>query len=276
MGKFDGILIVSDIDGTFLGYNGRIVEKNVEKIKYFNSEGGRFTFATGRPHMNVINNIPPATSIISAPGIMANGGYLYDFAKGERMEEDFLNVEWTREILKYVEKEYPQVEFRITTRKGNMAPRLDGPYISREIGRLGHSTYFQYPLDEIPGYDWYKVVLRGDAEDVDNIRSDVNEKFSGKVNFTKSDPTYLEMLNIGTSKAKKMKRLKELYSEAGTPVTVYAAGDYENDYEMLTTADYAACPTNALGMIKEIADFSPCNNDEGLIAALIDIIEKER
>ena len=48
MGKFDRILIVSDLDGTFLGSGGRMVERNVEKIKFFNANGGLFTFATGR------------------------------------------------------------------------------------------------------------------------------------------------------------------------------------------------------------------------------------
>ena len=38
MGKFDGIIIASDIDGTFLGKKGRMVPENLEAIEYFKKE----------------------------------------------------------------------------------------------------------------------------------------------------------------------------------------------------------------------------------------------
>ena len=38
MGLFDNIIIVSDIDGTFLGKNGRVVPENLEKINQLISE----------------------------------------------------------------------------------------------------------------------------------------------------------------------------------------------------------------------------------------------
>lgn len=50
LGKFDGILICSDIDGTILENStfGSIFEKNAEAVKHFTDNGGRFTFITGR------------------------------------------------------------------------------------------------------------------------------------------------------------------------------------------------------------------------------------
>ena len=48
MKKFENYIIVSDIDGTFLGKEGRMVPRNLEAIEYFKSEGGIFTFITGR------------------------------------------------------------------------------------------------------------------------------------------------------------------------------------------------------------------------------------
>lgn len=52
MKKFEGYLIVSDLDGTFLGKQSRIVERNVEAVRYFTENGGLFTFATGRAFYN--------------------------------------------------------------------------------------------------------------------------------------------------------------------------------------------------------------------------------
>ena len=47
MGKFDGILLCSDFDGTFAS-NGVPIEANMKAIKYFRENGGLFTLASGR------------------------------------------------------------------------------------------------------------------------------------------------------------------------------------------------------------------------------------
>ena len=48
MGKFDGKLLVSDMDATLLDREHRISKANREAIEYFISEGGCFTVASGR------------------------------------------------------------------------------------------------------------------------------------------------------------------------------------------------------------------------------------
>ena len=48
MGKFDGLLLASDFDDTLYGLDLRIPERNLEAIRYFTGEGGRFAVATGR------------------------------------------------------------------------------------------------------------------------------------------------------------------------------------------------------------------------------------
>ena len=46
MGKFDGILICTDLDGTLLKNDKSVSEENLRAIEYFKREGGRFTFVT--------------------------------------------------------------------------------------------------------------------------------------------------------------------------------------------------------------------------------------
>ena len=48
MGKFDGVLLVSDFDDTLYGANRQIPPRNLEALHYFVGQGGRFTVATGR------------------------------------------------------------------------------------------------------------------------------------------------------------------------------------------------------------------------------------
>ena len=48
MGKFDGILICTDLDGTLYRNDKTVSKENREAIEYFKNEGGYFTFITGR------------------------------------------------------------------------------------------------------------------------------------------------------------------------------------------------------------------------------------
>ena len=50
MGKFDGLLLVSDFDDTLYDDYHRVPERNLRALDYFRSQGGRFTIATGRAH----------------------------------------------------------------------------------------------------------------------------------------------------------------------------------------------------------------------------------
>ena len=276
MGKFENVLIVSDMDGTFLGTGGVMVPRNAEKIKYFTKNGGLFTFATGRIYNTIHKKVPEAIELMSAPAILANGTYFYDFRTNERIGEQFMDVPAMRALLHYVKENYPRVEYRVATRMGQVTHDISGPRLSRECQKNNDGVFVIYDsIDDIPGDDWYKCVFRASSEDISRLRADVEPRYSEVFQFSLSDPEFFELQKKGTSKGKKLIELKERYSKAGRDVTVYACGDYENDYEMLLAADVAVCPTNALEKIKAIADISPCDNDEGLIAALIDIIEEK-
>ncbi len=85
LGKFNGVLLVSDFDDTLYGEDMRITRENVEALTYFTREGGTFTVATGRARPNFA---PHASHIpINAPVILSNGSALYDFRTGEMIRE---------------------------------------------------------------------------------------------------------------------------------------------------------------------------------------------
>ena len=90
MGKFDGVLLVSDFANTILNTElprrtgcpiPPISQRNVEAIRYFMANGGRFAVATGRalPAFRMFAEQVP----MNAPAVVCNGGALYDF-KTER------------------------------------------------------------------------------------------------------------------------------------------------------------------------------------------------
>ena len=271
MGKFDNILIVSDIDETFLGTGGVIVEKNIEAIKYFLSEGGKFTFATGRVHDSLLSTIPIAKEIVSAPGIMSNGGYLYDFHK-----EEFLNCmampdDLAREIVECIYVYNDEFGLRYSNPNNTFYCRFIPDYLGGVEPSYSKSRLIT--PDQWHFKNCCKVVARGRSEELDDLRALLEAKFNGLVEIVKSGDTFLEVLALGSTKGNAVKALRRYYNEQGIDVKIYACGDYENDMAMLKTADVAVCPSNAMDEIKAIADYVLCHCSDGLIANLIEKID---
>ena len=90
MKKFDKILICTDLDGTLYRNDKTISWKNKEAIEYFKSEGGSFTFITGRlPYYSVdaFKAVEP-----NVPFGCVNGGGVYDGKSKQYI--------WTQELPK--------------------------------------------------------------------------------------------------------------------------------------------------------------------------------
>ena len=80
MGKFDGITLISDIDGTLFSSPGTIPQANVEAAEYFMANGGRFAVATGRSQVSIAKNFDKFR--VNTPCIVLNGTGLYDYSLG--------------------------------------------------------------------------------------------------------------------------------------------------------------------------------------------------
>ena len=112
MGKFDGILICTDLDGTLYRNDKSISSENKSAIEYFKKEGGIFTFVTGRMPffaVDVYKEVNP-----NAPVGCVNGAGLFDYEKNEYI--------WTAEIsdgvfdlLKCVDENFPRIGIQVNT-----------------------------------------------------------------------------------------------------------------------------------------------------------------
>lgn len=266
-------IIVSDIDGTFLGKDSRIVERNIRAIKKLEELGGHFTFATGRTNANILSVIPMAAEIANVPAIMANGAYLYDFFSENVVLPSYMDYDVTCRIAEYVKEKYPKIGVRLSTPDMFYFEKLEGP-IERDMSRVSPEKYDILPIEKWKRDGWVKLVFRGDADTLDRIRLEVREKFGDVIEACKSNARYLEYQNAGCSKATALGKLRKYCDGKGIgkgELTVIACGDFENDYDMLKSADISVCPSNALESVKQICDFCLCDHDDGLIA---DIAEK--
>lgn len=271
MGKYDNIFIVSDIDYTFLAKNRSIPQRNLEALKYFKSEGGLFTFATGRSHFSLLHAFPNAAELLNCPAILGNGSYLYDYANERLISPVYIDEQLALQIAHFVLEVYPDTGMRILTSETTLYSCVN-KYIEKELeqGWYKNISIFQAP-ENWTGEHWCKIVVRDDPHKLNELRKLIELKFANAdIEMVKSENDFLEIQAKGCNKGRGIEILRNNYLASDKTVTFYACGDYENDIAMLRVADVAACPNNASEEIKAIADIVLCECDDGAIADLID------
>ncbi len=272
MGKFDGIIIVSDIDGTFLGKSSRIVPENMEAIDYFKKEGGSFTIATGREMYSIPLRIPMVKELCNIPVIACNGAYIYDLEADRIVVEEFLPEPEISRIADAARAACPEVSMRIACGGIHIEDR-DYPIVRPVMERYPGSIKI-IPYEEIPHGQWHQITWMDEPEALDRLRAAIEPEFSGGCTCSLGGRTLLEVHSLKGTKGAMLSRLKALIGKEHA--ALWAIGDYENDYLMLSMADRCAMPSNGIDKLRTIPGIvEVCDHDEGAIAGLIRHIEKE-
>ena len=271
MGKFDGVLIFSDIDGTYLNTDDRAVPRNDEAIRYFQSEGGLFTFATGRMEKNIGYAIPSLCELANFPVLLSNGASLYDIRADRRIFSLFMEEETVLPVLDYAFSHYAGVGVRATV-PGGFLYAEDHPLLARDLRKVGEFSW-KRPYTEWDHAEIYKIVFRGEEDELAAMQRDLALLFGDVFEIILSEKGILEIQKKGVSKGTAIERIRRELREKGTPKRIVAIGDYENDLAMLRAADLAACPENAIDSVKAISDVTLCHCNDGAIADLILYIE---
>ena len=273
MKKFENIIIASDLDGTFLSSECGEVKRNIEKIKYFTENGGLFTFATGRIALHVQNALPNAASYVNAPMVSCNGMQLFDLKKGKTIRRNVVDLELHIEVIQYLRRLYPNTFYRTITEGGIAQFQPEHRYALEELAEKTVDYIYAEP-EQLRDLNVYKLTLRDEPEILDEIKTVIEEKYGDHYHICKSWCDLLEIMTKGYTKATMLKDLQAELSEGGKLKKLYAVGDYENDLEMLSVADVAVCPENAVDSVKAVCDHCFGDNDSGVIADLIEYIDK--
>ena len=267
---FSRYIIATDLDGTFLGPDGKFVERNMQAVARFKEGGGLFTFSTGRVHLNIVDAVGDPRPLLNAPCVMSNGAYLYDFKQSKAMAEEIMAEQDVRELITFIKRYDAELQFRVSTPCDLRVERTDG-YLARDVVRYDEGVILVSPVEEWPVDDWYKIVFRGSVEQIDDLRVAVQARFGDRFSYTASGTGFLEVQSPTVNKAAGLQKLRRI---CGGDRILIACGDYENDLEMLQAADIAVCPANAMDAVKRIADYTLCHCKDGLIAEVIEKIEK--
>lgn len=258
MGKFDRILLCSDLDGTLTDESGAIPEKNIRALEYFCSEGGKFCISTGRLPAYLLEHYFSKEFLSGCPTICCNGACIYDFAE----EKVLLERPFTSHCVELAEFLYKNcadiIRLTISTR---------GPLIVNFDDYSASYDKIRAMLADMP---IYKVVLVFDDDNEEgalSLKSMLEKSFGEYFNFSRSWATGLEILDAHATKGDAVHALKKIL---GNDMVAVCAGNYENDITMLTAADIGCAVSDSVPSLKEAADKIVCSSREGAIAYIVD------
>lgn len=272
--RFSDYLIVSDLDGTFLG-DGKLVSRNVEALRRFQADGGMFTVATGRAHLNLRSAIGDPLQIVNVPAVICdNGAYLHDYVSERSFAQDLLSPEDAVLLLDFVKECCADVRFSVSAVSCIRSVENAG-LVAVDMATYDPEAVEIRPVEEWPLDDWYKLLFFDTTERLQKVFDAVRERFGERLVPTFSNTWILEVQYPGIHKALGLQKLKKCLNGVENR-KIIACGDFDNDLAMLEEADVAVCPANAVPDVKAVADLVLCHCREGLIADVVEAIEAGR
>lgn len=260
MGKFDGCLLVSDMDATLLTNNHEISVENRQAIEYFIANGGMFTVATGRTVRAVKMYLNQMS--INAPAILHNGAKLYDFENEKTLFVKSIEEE-RKSVFKRVYNDFPELGLEIYTVNEKI-------YIYRKcfetkrFEKRNHPVHFGVP-DEVWNEPWIKFLYIAEKTALDKFELIYRKEYDNGY-AVRSGAHYLDVVAGGVSKGYTLKKLAKLVNAK----KIIAVGDNMNDISLLEAADIGAAVENAEKAAKEIANIIVPDNNNHAIKYIID------
>lgn len=269
MGIFNHWLMVSDIDGTLIGDDCILRERDIKAVSDYISEGGTFVLATGRSVDSALRFYRQLN--LTTPIIANNGTVIHDFDRNGLIYTDVLEDN-AEALIQYVLDRFPDAGVEIYgtdciyfLRHNQMVKE----HIERESLIVNNSTISASPKP------WCKVLFAIDPPLMDQFRDFISSSpFSKDFLFTQSAPFFFEAAKLGASKGKAVSYLaQKLGFTAEKTITI---GDNENDAMMLSFTNFSFAVGNATDYAKAAAKYQTeaYGSMGGAVAEAIETMKK--
>ncbi len=250
MGKFSGILICSDLDGTLLDRNKEISQENLKALDYFMKNGGCFALSTGRSP-SFIKELEKKGIKPNSPVIALNGAMIYDIENDKCLYKNPIDKEKLLTIDDFISKNKEYIN--------NVVYHTD-----KDV-----DSFSEIESDN----NLYKIVFVSDScKNSKKLRQNIEEKYEDFF-ITNSWPEGLELLASDSTKGVCIEKMRKLLGEKAKKIV--CVGDYENDISMLRVADVSYAVENAIPEVKAAASRVTVSNNESAIAKIIEDLEKD-
>ena len=277
MGKFDGVLLISDFDDTLLRTSAsvrsgqdlpEIPAYNIRRIRDFMAQGGRFAVVTGRVWQSFRYFLPMVPT--NAPVGTGNGAAVVDSATGENLYLHPL-PDSIGEVFRALESRgggYACEFYRADNQADALRPNalthnhaLTSRYTYREIASFAET---RLPL--------LKVLFEGEPAELEDLRQFIAaQPWYGAYEVFFSSATLLELIARGANKGTMARKMAEL---CGVSLEhTYCIGDNANDLPMLAAGRVAFAPANAIPAVRESGAVVLGDCMEGAVGQAVDYLE---
>ena len=279
MGKFDGLLLVSDFDNTLVYTEEAlrlcvdmppVSDVNRAAVEHFMAEGGIFSIATGRAKPafeTVVDGIP-----MNGPTVLFNGAAIYDFRQRRYLVTAFL-PDTVREHITQVVTALPEVAAELY-HDDNTIHALNANDVTRRHMHVTHSPSIEVDsIEQVPS-PISKTLFSTEEEHLDALLAYLKaQPWYDDYEVVPSAVTLVELTAKGANKGGMVQRMAALLGIQQE--NVICVGDHANDISMLTWAGEGYAPANAIPLVLNtpgVRRLPDCRDDA--IAALIDSLDK--
>lgn len=263
MGKFDGILICTDLDGTLYKNDKTISKENKAAIEHFKREGGYFSFVTGRLPYYSQNAYEAASP--NVPFGCINGGGLYDGEAQRYIWKTELSKE-ALELVAHIDGLFSDVGIQLCGFYKTYFAKENGTTVRfRATTGLPNITCDYHGFTEPIAKIMFCTDIEEEMQAIEKaLRA---HSLANKFDFVRSDRTLFEILPKGVNKGVSIVKLSE-YLKLDIS-KIIAVGDYNNDVDMLRAAGCGIAVANASPLALAAADAVTVSNEEHAIARII-------
>lgn len=280
MGKFDGMLLVSDYDNTFqytesaLSGGGADAvpppnERNLAAVERWTAEGGRFAIATGRSlgaFRRQAERIP-----LNAPVIVDNGGGIYDLS-ARRYALRRLLPDCALSDLAAVEDAFPgtSMELYLSNERICALHPTERNVQHRLLTGMPYTAIAALNGETVP-VPLAKTLFMAEMPQLLALRAWMTAHgWEERYEMIFSSDHLMELTAKGADKGAMARALKGLTGSRA----LICIGDHANDLPMLRAADRAFAPANAIEAVRnEPGVTTVCHCLEGAVADVVERLE---
>lgn len=257
-------MIVTDLDGTFLGEGGKVSKRNLCAAQAAMAAGIRFVVATGRP-VRWLNRISELE--ILNPLVIANNGAC--IINDGVIEQTFpIAPDTVREVTAELKGAVPGISFAL---EYPMTWALE-PSFARVRADLAPTVRAQ--VDDLPASEVLKLLAWHETIATEELFARVVEVVGRRLIPTFSFISASGLVELSAPGVTKASTLSKLLTKWKIPpARVAAFGDMPNDLEMLRLAGKAFVPENAHPDLKR-AGFTVVDhhNQDGVGLAILKLL----
>lgn len=268
MGKFDGVLLVSDYDDTLYSRQLEVSEENRSAIADFIAQGGRFTVATGRAEPTFRPQIAKERLTLNAPVILSNGSSIYDFTLDKPVYQSRLPME-AGEHMARVFAAFPDLGFE--SYHGEDIYVCNPNAVTREhLRRVAVPYTLCSGVAEMP-LPWTKLILEQDRALLQQVQEMFLTNWGDLYEAIFSNHYLLEITAKGNTKGSLVTMLAGKLGVS--PADIYCIGDNQNDISMLQAAAIGFAPANCAPEVRAAGACIVSDCDHHAVAQVIRILE---